>query len=106
LIINHLIYYVNKRTLDVTVCGSFVRVSLWHQKESKEYEKDLLYFSSIPGVLSYVQKKLEKKDRMCSKVFRVKLELLFDPVFHEKRVAGVCHWKTVTHKYLLFGLLC
>lgn len=43
---------------------------------------------------------------MCLKVMWVKLQLLFDPVLHQKAEIGVCHWKAITHVYLLIGLLC
>lgn len=77
LIINHLIYYVNKRTLDVTVRPGLLCVCV-------------LLVVNLTLVL---------------KVFRVKLQLLFDPVLHQQTEVGVCHWNTVTHKHLLFGLL-
>lgn len=97
LIINHLIYYVNKRTLDVMVGGYCVGVQLQYQKGCGV---DLAYMSSVP------LKKCTTNNQMGSKVFRVKLQLLFDPVLHQKTEVGVCYWKAVTHIYLLFGLLC
>lgn len=57
----------------------------------------LTYMSTVPS---------KKKCNKQSKVFRVNLQLLFDPVLHQKAHVGVCYWKTVTHIDLLFGLLC
>lgn len=104
MIINHLIYYVNKRTLDVALCVGVCK--------SKEQEKFLLLcVSFFLHVLSSTHKIIKKKkssrnNHTCSEVFRVKLQLLFDPVLYQKTEVGVRHWKTVTHIHLLFSLLC
>lgn len=46
------------------------------------------------------------KEQTSSKMFWVKLQLLFDSVLHQQTDVGVRHWKAVTHIHLPFGLLC
>lgn len=75
-------------------------------RASKEQEKNLLVCVPTCRQCYTTTKKSSINNQTCSKVFRVKLQLLFDPVLHQKTEVGVCHWETVTHIYLFFGLLC
>lgn len=94
LIINHLIYYVNKRTLDVTVGGYCVGERIQYLQEVWCQPTCPHFHSQRFGI------------QMSSEVFRVELQLLFDPVLHQKTDVGVCYGKTVTHVHLLICLLC
>ena len=55
---------------------------------------------------SYMSSVLHKTMSKSSEVLRKKLQLLFDPLLHQKTEVVVRHRETVTHVHLLFSFLC